>query len=132
MIWIASSVYSKVAASRKLRQTGIGRGAPGFITNVRKVAIPSHIAARIRAGEDVSADEITEALEEEKERLELVEKLEREEVERTALAAAQESQKKSKSASSSSAPRKVPDTVDQEWLPQGILSSSKGGRRRKN
>ena len=44
-------------------RTGIGRGAPGFQTNVTKVAIPPDIAARIRAGEDVSAEEITQALE---------------------------------------------------------------------
>ncbi len=42
--------------------TGIGRGAPGFTTNVAQVRIPADIAARIRAGEEVSADEITRAL----------------------------------------------------------------------
>ena len=44
-------------------KTGIGRGAPGFQTNVARVAIPPDLAARIRAGEEVSADEITQALE---------------------------------------------------------------------
>lgn len=44
-------------------KTGLGRGAPGFQTNVRRVAVPPEIMARIRAGEDVSAEEITKAQE---------------------------------------------------------------------
>ncbi|PWN24688.1 hypothetical protein BDZ90DRAFT_262909 [Jaminaea rosea] len=44
-------------------KTGIGRGAPGFQTNVTRIAVPAHIVARIRAGEDVSAEEITAAQE---------------------------------------------------------------------
>ena len=45
--------------------TGIGRGAPGFRksrlteTNVKRIALPADIVARIRAGEEVSAEEIT-------------------------------------------------------------------------
>ena len=45
-------------------KTGLGRGAPGFQTNVARVAVPAHIVARIRAGEEVSAEEITRAQEE--------------------------------------------------------------------
>lgn len=49
--------------------TGLGRGAPGFRmclfltpeTNVRQVALPADLVARIRAGEQVSAEEITAA-----------------------------------------------------------------------
>ena len=44
-------------------KTGIGKGAPGFTTNVRKVAVPPEIMARIRAGEQVSGEEITAAQE---------------------------------------------------------------------
>lgn len=42
-------------------KTGLGRGAPGFQTNIKRIAVPPEIMARIRAGEDVSADEITAA-----------------------------------------------------------------------
>ncbi|PWN99448.1 hypothetical protein FA09DRAFT_328844 [Tilletiopsis washingtonensis] len=45
-------------------KTGLGRGAPGFQTNVARVAVPAHIVARIRAGEEVSAEEITRAQDE--------------------------------------------------------------------
>lgn len=45
-------------------KTGLGRGAPGFQTNVARIAVPAHIVARIRAGEDVSAEEITRAQDE--------------------------------------------------------------------
>lgn len=42
-------------------KTGLGRGAPGFQTNIKRIAVPPEIMARIRAGEEVSADEITAA-----------------------------------------------------------------------
>ncbi|AYO42284.1 hypothetical protein DNF11_1334 [Malassezia restricta CBS 7877] len=42
-------------------KTGLGRGAPGFQTNVKRVALPAELVARIRAGEQVSAEEITAA-----------------------------------------------------------------------
>lgn len=45
--------------------TGIGRGAPGFQTGSTRVALPASIVARIRMGEEVGSEEITEALEEE-------------------------------------------------------------------
>lgn len=44
-------------------KTGLGRGAPGFQTNVKRIAVPPEIVARIRAGEEVSAEEITRAQE---------------------------------------------------------------------
>ncbi|PKI85675.1 hypothetical protein MVES1_000746 [Malassezia vespertilionis] len=44
-------------------QTGIGRGAPGFQTNVRRVALPADLVARIRAGEEISPEEIAAAQE---------------------------------------------------------------------
>jgi len=118
LLYIASRLYSTAAAKKKLATTGIGRGAPGFLTGVRKVTIPPHIAARIRMGEEVSGEEITAALEEERERLEEEERvrLEREDADRKRQ----------------QAPVKVPDTVDTEWLPQGALGGAKSqGRRRK-
>ncbi|PFH53285.1 hypothetical protein AMATHDRAFT_137635 [Amanita thiersii Skay4041] len=47
--------------SRRLRVYGIGKGAPGFQTNVKKISVTPEIAARLRRGEDVSPEEITEA-----------------------------------------------------------------------
>ncbi|KAJ7164561.1 hypothetical protein C8R43DRAFT_878818 [Mycena crocata] len=47
--------------ARRLRLHGIGKGAPGFQTNVRKVRVSPEIMARIRRGEDVSPDEIAAA-----------------------------------------------------------------------
>ncbi|KAK0556397.1 hypothetical protein OC846_001222 [Tilletia horrida] len=42
-------------------KTGIGRGAPGFQTSVKRIAVPAALAARIRAGEQVSPEEIEAA-----------------------------------------------------------------------
>lgn len=49
-------------AERKLAKTGIGKGAPGFQTGVKKIAVTPEIAARLRAGEQVSSEEIEEAV----------------------------------------------------------------------
>ncbi|QRV72222.1 hypothetical protein RhiJN_15163 [Ceratobasidium sp. AG-Ba] len=45
-------------------KTGFGKGAPGFMTNVRKVAITPELAERLRRGEEVSPEEIAAAQEE--------------------------------------------------------------------
>ncbi|KAF8577905.1 hypothetical protein K439DRAFT_1363564 [Ramaria rubella] len=55
-------VRSRLAA-RKLARTGIGRGAPGFQTSVRRIAVTPEIAARLRAGEHVPPEEIAAAQE---------------------------------------------------------------------
>ncbi|CAA7268450.1 unnamed protein product [Cyclocybe aegerita] len=47
--------------ARRLRLHGIGKGAPGFQTGVRRVRITPDVAARIRRGEDVSPEEIEAA-----------------------------------------------------------------------
>ncbi|KAG6919652.1 hypothetical protein DXG01_003516 [Tephrocybe rancida] len=49
---------------RQLRLYGIGKGAPGFQTNVRQVRVTPAIAARIRRGETVSPEEIAAAAKE--------------------------------------------------------------------
>jgi hypothetical protein len=49
---------SRTLAARKLAKTGIGKGAPGFLTGVKRVAVPPEIAARIQRGEYVSPEEI--------------------------------------------------------------------------
>ncbi|GAA5966793.1 hypothetical protein JCM3765_004270 [Sporobolomyces pararoseus] len=91
-------------------KTGIGRGAPGFATGVKRVAIPPELAARIRAGEEVSAEEVTAALDAEKERM----RKEEEEEERL-----------------KNGGRKLPAGVDSEWLPQGALGGSSKAKKRK-
>ncbi|SCZ89844.1 BZ3500_MvSof-1268-A1-R1_Chr9g10615 [Microbotryum saponariae] len=100
-------------------KTGLGKGAPGFTTaGTRKVALPAHLVARIKSGEDVSAEEVTEALELEEERL-------RREAQ-DALEAEQRAKKGIKT-------MKVPENVDSSWLPAGstIVGGSGGARRRK-
>ncbi|PWN33002.1 uncharacterized protein FA14DRAFT_192045 [Meira miltonrushii] len=67
-------------------KTGLGRGAPGFQTNIKRIAVPPEIIARIRAGEEVSAEEITRAQE----------KMQREEAKAAAAAEAAESPSKKK------------------------------------
>ncbi|KAG8747579.1 hypothetical protein FRC12_014036 [Ceratobasidium sp. 428] len=42
-------------------KTGFGKGAPGFMTNVRKVAITPELAERLRRGEEVTPEEIAAA-----------------------------------------------------------------------
>ncbi|GJJ08139.1 hypothetical protein Clacol_002347 [Clathrus columnatus] len=49
-------------AARKLAKTGIGRGAPGFQTGVKRIAVTPEIAARLKAGEQVSTEEIEAAV----------------------------------------------------------------------
>ncbi|PWN50349.1 hypothetical protein IE53DRAFT_315964, partial [Violaceomyces palustris] len=43
-------------------KTGIGRGAPGFQTGVKKLQVTPEIAARLRNGENVSQEEMEESL----------------------------------------------------------------------
>ncbi|KAF8156976.1 hypothetical protein B0H34DRAFT_657673 [Crassisporium funariophilum] len=69
MLWVAIPSALLVSAyyvrkwylARRLRLHGIGKGAPGFQTNVRRVRVTPEIAARIRRGEDVSPAEIAAA-----------------------------------------------------------------------
>jgi hypothetical protein len=49
---------SRARAARRLKETGIGKGAPGFLTSVKRVAVTPEIAARIRRGETVTPEEI--------------------------------------------------------------------------
>lgn len=104
-------------------ETGLGRGAPGFLTGSRKVALPLHIAARIKMGEEVSPEEITEALEEQR-LLELEE-------ERKRLLAEERAERERNGIKE----MKIPDSVDEDWLPAGAtnVGGGRGGaaRRRK-
>jgi hypothetical protein len=80
-------------------------------TNVARVAVPAHIIARIRAGEEVSAEEITAAQEEEARRQEREAKglKVKPRVERTRSGGVGEN----------------------EWLPEGTGSPGGGGARGK-
>ncbi|KAF9014361.1 hypothetical protein BDZ89DRAFT_1142397 [Hymenopellis radicata] len=48
--------------ARRLRVHGIGKGAPGFQTGVRRVRVTPEIAARIQRGEEVSPEEIAASI----------------------------------------------------------------------
>ncbi|GLB45541.1 hypothetical protein LshimejAT787_2301010 [Lyophyllum shimeji] len=69
MLWVTIPPVLLVSAyfirkwylARRLRLYGIGKGAPGFQTNVRSVRVTPEIAARIRRGEHVSPEEIARA-----------------------------------------------------------------------
>ncbi|BGP25483.1 hypothetical protein Rt10032_c04g2068 [Rhodotorula toruloides] len=96
--------------------TGIGRGAPGFQTGVRKVAIPKDLMERIKRGEEVSAEEITRGIELERERL------------------AKEESSEASAGGEKGERRKVPANVDEEWLPisaTGASGKAKSRRRKK-
>ncbi|KDR72542.1 hypothetical protein GALMADRAFT_213093 [Galerina marginata CBS 339.88] len=61
-VLLVSAYYiRKWYLARRLRLYGIGKGAPGFQTNVGRVRVTPEIAARIRRGEDVSPAEIEAA-----------------------------------------------------------------------
>lgn len=55
--WFARKWYK----AYQLKTHGIGKGAPGFQTNVRRIRVTPEIAARIRRGEEVSPEEIAAA-----------------------------------------------------------------------
>ncbi|GAA6012886.1 hypothetical protein JCM11491_006213 [Sporobolomyces phaffii] len=105
-------IVSPSSSSRKAYnpQTGIGRGAPGFQTGVKRVQIPPELAARIRAGEDVSAEEVTAALDAERERM----RKEEEDEERL-----------------KNGGRKLPAGVDESWLQDGTLGGKSQVKKRK-
>ncbi|KAF8899807.1 hypothetical protein CPB84DRAFT_1780032 [Gymnopilus junonius] len=74
VLLISAYYVRKWYLARQLNLYGIGKGAPGFQTNVRRVRVTPEIAARIRRGEDVSPAEIeaaSRAADEEEERQKL-------------------------------------------------------------
>ncbi|GAA5955958.1 hypothetical protein JCM10213_000080 [Rhodosporidiobolus nylandii] len=110
VLYIAYKVFVAVTPAKAKPydpKTGIGRGAPGFQTGVRRVAIPPALAARIRAGEEVSAEEVTVALEAEKERVAREEAKEQEER------------------------QKLPPGVDEDWLPAGAAGGKNKSKAKK-
>ncbi|KIM42291.1 hypothetical protein M413DRAFT_444719 [Hebeloma cylindrosporum] len=61
VVLLSAYFVRKWYLARRLKLYGIGKGAPGFQTNVRQVRVTPEIAARIRKGEDVSPAEIEAA-----------------------------------------------------------------------
>ncbi|KAK2465773.1 hypothetical protein APHAL10511_002317 [Amanita phalloides] len=61
VLFVAAYFVRKGYLSYRLRVHGIGKGAPGFQTNVGRIRVTPDIAARIRRGEEVSPEEIAEA-----------------------------------------------------------------------
>ncbi|PPR04141.1 hypothetical protein CVT24_010707 [Panaeolus cyanescens] len=76
LLWVAIPSAVLVSAyfvrkwylGRQLRLYGIGKGAPGFQTNVKRIAITPEIAARLKKGEKVTPEEIEKASREAEER----------------------------------------------------------------
>ncbi|CAK5284299.1 unnamed protein product [Mycena citricolor] len=103
---------------RRLRVHGIGKGAPGFQTNVRRVRVTPEIMARIQRGEDVSPEEIAAASArmDAEERGETV----------APLPAKSETSRPSKTKSSTAAIAKDSETDSaNEWLPESITAPKK-------
>ncbi|KAF8312743.1 uncharacterized protein EI90DRAFT_3159893 [Cantharellus anzutake] len=59
---IAFARYVDKTYIRPPSKTGFGKGAPGFLTNTRKIKVTPEIAERLRRGERVSPEEIEEAV----------------------------------------------------------------------
>ncbi|KAF7346144.1 hypothetical protein MSAN_01841200 [Mycena sanguinolenta] len=106
--------------ARRLRVHGIGKGAPGFQTSVRKIRVPPELMARIRAGEDVSPDEIAAA----SARMEAEER--GESVPEPTKSKKTESKTKSKAVVND-----VPSDPANEWLPEGITAPKKRAKGKK-
>ncbi|KAJ6557332.1 hypothetical protein DFH09DRAFT_1163810 [Mycena vulgaris] len=105
--------------ARKLRVHGIGKGAPGFQTNVRKIRVSPEIMARIRRGEDVSPDEIAAA------------SARMEAEERDGPASPPEPLPQSKTPKPKPVVIEVPSEPVNEWLPEGITAPKKRSKGKK-
>ncbi|KAK0201554.1 hypothetical protein DFS33DRAFT_1385854 [Desarmillaria ectypa] len=119
LLWIAVPSVLLVSAyfarkwylARKLKVHGIGKGAPGFQTGVRRVRVTPDIAARIQKGEVVSPEEIAESI-------------------------ARAEREAENGPPSSAAPTKTKTTSPpaepvNEWLPESLSGPKKQGKRRR-
>lgn len=119
-------------------KTGFGKGAPGFMTNVKKVAITPELAERLRRGEEVTPEEIA-AAQEEAARNPSVTLRRREIIERDDRpgATTDESEREPDTRGGKKARRAVEpaEASENEWIPQGHSRAqgrnSTRGRRRK-
>ncbi|KAJ3907941.1 hypothetical protein F5879DRAFT_437769 [Lentinula edodes] len=107
VIFLSAYFTRKWYLARRLRLHGIGKGAPGFQTNVRRIRVTPEIAARIRRGEEVSPDEIA--------------------------AASAKAEAGNVTSAVSSSPKTEAQTTSSvepvnEWLPQSIITPKKRGK----
>ncbi|KAJ6584800.1 hypothetical protein B0H19DRAFT_927219, partial [Mycena capillaripes] len=107
--------------ARRLRIHGIGKGAPGFQTNVRKIRVPPELMARIRRGEDVSPDEIAAASA----------RMEAEEREGSAPEPSPSKKSETKPKPVLKEVNEVPSEPANEWLPEGITAPKKRSKGKK-
>ncbi|KAJ7134506.1 hypothetical protein C8R44DRAFT_870133 [Mycena epipterygia] len=105
--------------ARRLRLHGIGKGAPGFQTNVRKIRVPPELMARIRRGEDVSPDEIAAASA----------RMDAEEREGSTTPAPLPQSKKTEEPKPVA--KDTPSEPVNEWLPEGITAPKKRSKGKK-
>ncbi|KAG6849922.1 hypothetical protein H0H93_003633 [Arthromyces matolae] len=119
-VFLISAYYArKWYKARQLRLYGIGKGAPGFQTNVRQVRVTPEIAARIRRGEDVSPEEIARAAASES-----IANNESQPYNPLAGRGVVEEVQLGQTIASST-------TTDNEWLPESITSPKKRGKGKK-
>ncbi|TFK38966.1 hypothetical protein BDQ12DRAFT_682789 [Crucibulum laeve] len=100
----------------RLKNYGIGKGAPGFQTNVRRIRVTPEIAARLRRGEDVSPEEIAAA------------SAKADEEERRENSGVIETPLERKETPSVS---QTPPEPANEWLPESITGPKKRGKGKK-
>ncbi|KAF8598620.1 hypothetical protein BDV93DRAFT_609729 [Ceratobasidium sp. AG-I] len=98
-------------------KTGFGKGAPGFMTNVRKVAITPELAERMRRGEEVTPEEIA-AAQAEAAKNPTVTIRRRDIVERDDRPTSDSDDREPDTRGSKKA-RKTADTSENEWIPEG-------------
>lgn len=125
LLWLSVPVVIALSAffarkwylGYKLRKHGIGKGAPGFQTSVRKIRVTPEIAARIRRGEEVSPEEIAAA----------AARMEREEQANST----QENKKQATSAQEKVQVSQAPSEPVNEWLPEKLSTPKKRSKGKK-
>ncbi|KAJ7758553.1 hypothetical protein DFH07DRAFT_741643 [Mycena maculata] len=121
VLLVSGYLVRKWYLARRLRVHGIGKGAPGFQTNVRKIRVPPELMARIRRGEDVSPDEIAAASA----------RMEAQEREGSAPSDPIPQSKKTESKPKPKPVAETPSEPVNEWLPEGITSPKKRSKGKK-
>ncbi|KAK0437137.1 uncharacterized protein EV420DRAFT_1588943 [Desarmillaria tabescens] len=117
LLWIAVPSVLLVSAyfarkwylARKLKVHGIGKGAPGFQTGVRRVRVTPDIAARIQRGEEVSPEEIAASI----------------------ARAEREAENGPPSSAAPTKPTSPPAEPVNEWLPESLSAPKKQAKRRR-
>ncbi|KAJ7645505.1 hypothetical protein DFH06DRAFT_1211544 [Mycena polygramma] len=113
VLLVSSYFIRKWYLARRLRVHGIGKGAPGFQTNVRRIRVTPEIKARLMRGEEVSPDEIAAA------------SARMDAEERNDSAPEPLVQPKKAETKSNPVPKEPPSEPVNEWLPEGITAPKK-------